>query len=99
MREYKVPAYLFEGNRDERLAETKRVQYLRKKYDEFVQSMRKQNPQAEAGRFRIMTMQFSDEFCVLIGHPKGIMVNMESSRDYLSDVRKFKAPPEEFCQA
>ncbi len=78
MREYKVPAYLFEGNRDERLAETKRVQDLRKKYDEFVQSMRKQNPQAEAGRFRIMTMQFSDEFCVLIGHPKGIMVNMES---------------------
>ena len=33
-------------------------------------------------------MQFSDEFCVLIGHPKGIMVNMESARDYLSDIRR-----------
>jgi hypothetical protein len=96
-REHKVPAYIYEGNREERNAEDKRVQELRKQYDQFVQSMRTRDPNVVAQPFRVKTVKILPEFAVFVGHPRGIMTDMDTARKYLNDVRKFKAPPDQFC--
>lgn len=99
-RNYRLPAYLFERGRKERVEEDARIEMIHKQYNEMFKQMRAQGlkPVNGAFKYRVPENTVQVEVAVLVGKPNKNLKDMEAARDFVDDVRKLKAPPERFCK-
>ncbi len=98
-REYRVPSYLQDWGRKQREEQQQQTQKLRDQYHQIFAQMRGQGLElADNYRMRLPEMRIDDEFAVLIGKPNRLLKDMESARDYLNKVRKFKRMPDRYAQ-